>query len=65
VLKEVLKKVQEFNTKEGVNFNKSYEDNWMNKLSKPEARVLSFLVKQAKRQKTTHLTLSLARLRVV
>jgi DNA-binding MarR family transcriptional regulator len=59
VLKGVLKKVQEFNTKEGVNFNKSYEDNWMNKLSKPEARVLSFLVKQAKRQKTTHLTLSL------
>ena len=51
--------MQEFNTKEGVNFGKSYEGNWTDELSKPEARVLSFLVKQAKRQKTTHLTLSL------
>jgi len=51
--------MQEFDSNKSKNFDSAYDDNLIEKLSKPEARVLSYLVKQAKRQKTTHLTLSL------
>jgi DNA-binding MarR family transcriptional regulator len=55
----VLKKMQEFDSNKSKNFDSAYDDNLIEKLTKPEARVLSYLVKQSKRQKTTHLTLSL------
>jgi DNA-binding MarR family transcriptional regulator len=51
--------MQEFDSNKSKNFDSAYDNNLIEKLTKPEARVLSYLVKQAKRQKTTHLTLSL------
>jgi hypothetical protein len=50
----------EFDSNNGVKFDKPYDDNWIEKLTKPEVRVLDYLLKLSKKQKTKQLTLSLS-----